>query len=86
MSEQPNSRGRVISLIVLLLAAAGIVVWQQTRNPAPLPDATAEKANRLTQKMAELEDQRRANEAPLPPARAQPGLTSMRGSGETGED
>lgn len=81
MSDENKSKVRVAGLCGVLAVAAGIIVWQATRKPAPLPDETADKANRLTQKTAELEDQRRAREAAEPEPTSASGPEDIRGGG-----
>lgn len=81
MSDEGKSRIRVLALGVILAVAVGIIVWQATRKPVTVPDETAEKANRLTQKAAELEDQRRAKEAAEPEPTTTSGPEDIRGGG-----
>lgn len=81
MSDEAKSRTRLIALVVVLLAAGGIIAWQVRARPGKVDDSTAEKANRLTQKAAELEDKQQAREVDVPERADPSGPKDVRGGG-----
>lgn len=56
MSDQPQSRGKLVVLLVLLVACGGVLTWVLTRPPAgEVSESIEDKASRLTERVQQAE-------------------------------
>lgn len=69
MSDEPQSRGKLVVLAIFLLACGGVLAWTLTRPPtSEVPESIEDKASRLTELVQEAEGDRDENwvDSPAP--------------------
>jgi hypothetical protein len=78
MSDQSESRKRLILAVLLLAAAGGVLAWSLTRKPQAVDDQTAQKVDELKSILDDAMTERAATEeAPATPEPVD-GPTNMR--------
>ncbi len=81
MSDQAESRKRLILAAVLLIAAGGVLAWSLTRNPQTVNDETAQKVQDLQAILDDAMAERAAIPEPPPPPEPRGGPTDVRSGG-----
>lgn len=67
MSDEPQSRGKLVVLAVLLVACGGVLAWVLTRPPpGEVSESIEDKASRLTERIQQAEGEAADAQIDLP--------------------
>lgn len=81
MSDEPQSRGKLVVLLVLLVACGGVLAWVLTRpSPGEVSESIEDKASRLTELVQQAEGEIEDARIDLPPPANDLGIVNKRDS------
>lgn len=81
MSDQPESRKRLILAVVLLIAVGGVLAWSLTRNPQAINDETSQKVDDLQAILDDMKAEQAATPEPPPASEPRGGPMNVRSGG-----